>query len=181
VSPKILVNATENIILSDNRELHFEEDDRRLYGKLHAASCDLASASTYGTFILKKGWRAKPWSRGSIYLQQSAFVTAMITSYGRAFGNSHGWPKLPEVLFTAYDEEQRALHKAVIRLRNKVYAHSDAISYHVQPLRSDLHGDIERIPIFEFDLSQTRTLIEMCSIMVSTIHKMREDIKNKYP
>ena len=65
---------------SESRELFFEADDYKVYGRLDLASRDLSAAWDYAAFILKKGWKAKPWGRGSTYLQQSAFMTGMIVS-----------------------------------------------------------------------------------------------------
>jgi len=166
--------------MSTSRKIQLNEEDRRLYGKLHAASHDLAWAKSYGEYILKRAWQAKPWSRGSTYLQQSAFVTAMITSYGRAFSQSRGWPKFPQMFFDYYSSEQISLHYNIINLRNKIYAHSDAENYEVQPYISDYHSDIERVPVFEFDAQQTRMLIEMCEIIKLKICKKLYEIKIKY-
>jgi hypothetical protein len=167
--------------MGESRELHFDEADKRLYGKMHAAGYDLVSAKSCGLFILKKGWRAKPWSRGSTYLQQSAFVTAVITFYGRAFGQSYGWPKFPETLLAEYTADQLALHKAVLCMRHQVYAHSDSQSYSVRPWRSDFHSDIEQIPIFEFGPERTQALVDMCTLMMKAVHTMSEGIKSRYP
>ncbi|WP_152536171.1 hypothetical protein [Mesorhizobium loti] len=166
---------------SESIELHFNDADSKLYGKLHAARHDLAAAQSYGLFLLKKRWKAKPWSRGSTYLQQSAFVTAMVTSYGRAFGGSRGWPQFPKELLDAYDTAEGALHRNVIRLRHQGYAHSDSQSYFVRPWRSDYHTDIEQVPILEFDAASTQTLVTMSQKMMAAVGTAMHRIKDRYP
>ena len=66
-----------------------------------------------------------------------AFETAMIVSYARPFSANHvavqgGLPSLPnpEKAMASYSDEQAGLHKYVLELWNKGYAHSDG----------DIHG-----------------------------------------
>ncbi len=164
----------------DDYELFLDRKDEKLYGKLHSASWDLNFAAQHGSFIQKRGWKAKPWGRGSTYLQQSAFVTAMIISYGRAFGGSNKLSEFPKKLLDTYSSEEMKLHKSIITLRNKVYAHSDSESYSVRPWKSNFHSDIESFPIFEFDLTDTTVLIDMARIMMKAIRSEMQQIKSKY-
>lgn len=166
--------------MNDSRELCFTDPDHKLYGKLDAANQDLASTCAFGEFILKKGWRAKPWSRGTIYLQQSAFVTAMVTSYMRAFSKSRGWPKFPDELLNLYDQSEHALHERVRTLRDQVYAHSDSVSYEIKPWKSEFHSDITMSPVFEFPHADIETLQAMCWKMRAGIDGMMAAIKAKY-
>lgn len=97
--------------MGEHRELVFEHDDLKLYSRLDVARRDLHDSMSFGSFILKKGWKAKPWSCGSTYLQQSAFITSMIVSYGRAFSNSDGWGPLPESMRASFDLDESACIK----------------------------------------------------------------------
>ena len=55
------------------------------------------------------------------------YETTMITAYARPFSQSHGdTPKLTlSKLQIQLSEDQMALHKELLELRNKVFAHSD--------------------------------------------------------
>lgn len=168
---------------SDSRELFLLPDDHNQYSKLHSAAGDLSSASQYGSFIRKKGWKAKPWSRGHTYIQQTAFVTAMITSYGRAFNKSQGlgrWAKLPPEMLDIYDKEELDLHKMILTKRDKIYAHTDAETFTVRPWKSDLHSDIMSISSHEMAHSDIERLQAMCRKMMDHISVRMEKIKSTY-
>lgn len=166
--------------MNASRKLVFSAEDHALYEKLHASSQDLGSASSYGAFILEKQWEAKPWSRGSTYLQQSAFVTAMVVSYARPFTRSEGWPRLPNAFLEELNETEVLLHQRVLTLRHQVYAHSDSISYEVIPWKSDHHSDISRTPIFEFKHDEICILQNMCRKIRERISCRMSEIKEKY-
>lgn len=135
--------------MGEHRELVFEHDDLKLYSRLDVARRDLHDSMSFGSFILKKGWKAKPWSRGSTYLQQSAFITSMIVSYGRAFSNSDGWGPLPESMRASFDLDESCMHKKLIIDRNKLYAHSDSVHYPLTPWASSYHTDVIAFPMRE--------------------------------
>jgi len=166
--------------MAESYQLHFSDEDLRTYGKLDAAIQDLASASSYGAFILKKGWKAKPWSRGSTYLQQSAFVTAMIVSYCRAFTRSEGWPRLPKEFLDVYSADESHLHTQILDRRHKLYAHSDSVSYGVIPWKSDWHSDIQTHPVFELPHADILSLQTMCRKMVQIIKARMTEMKQAY-
>lgn len=166
--------------MPDSYELFFSEKDHKMYGKLEAAIQDLESASSYGGFILKKAWKAKPWSRGSTYLQQSAFVTAMVVAYGRAFTRSDGWPSLPKEILDIYEDKEAEVHARTMNLRHKLCAHSDSVNYGIRPWKSDHHSDIHTHPIFEVDHADIQTLQNMCRKMVSAISDRMSKIKEGY-
>lgn len=166
--------------MKENREITLSEDDAKAYGKLHAAHHDLSYCVSYALFILKQGWKAKPWSRGSAYLQQSAFVTAMITSYGRAFTKSKEWPKFPIKPEDVYDADELALHSTIMGLRHQVYAHSDPVSFDVRPWKSDYMGDIERFPLFEVSHENIEKLKNMAMKVRTEANARMQDIKSRY-
>jgi len=166
--------------MDDSRELFFSDEELAIYGKLHASFQDVLSASSYGDYILKKQWKAKPWSRGSTYLQQSAFETAMVTSYARAFTNRKGWPPLPAEFLKVLSETEMDLHYQILKLRHQVYAHSDSVSYDIKPWKSDHHSDISRTPIFEFHHDDIHVLRSMCKKVSTEIAHRMAEIKAKY-
>ena len=167
-------------VVTDSYELIFSEEDHRMYEKLHTATGDLSLAVSYSDFILKKGWKAKPWSRGSTYLQQSAFVTAIVTAYGRAFTRSKGWPSLPKEFLDVYDAVENRVHDDIMNKRHKLYAHSDSENYGVRPWKSDFHSDISKFVIFEIDHADICALQVMCRKMISTISVRMGEIKGRY-
>lgn len=164
----------------ESRELFFSPEDYKAYGRLDIASRDLADASAYGAFILKKGWKAKPWSRGSTYLQQSAFMTGMIVSYGRAFTRSDGYGYLPSDMLGLFDEDEAALHRSVMTQRHQVYAHSDSVSYPIQPWKSTYHSDIIQFQVLEMAYDDIRRLQGMCDKIRRACAEEQEKIKSRY-
>src|SRR5580704_19459236 len=102
-------------------EVRLGEDNAKLYSKLYVSSSDIAFARYCASILLKKGWHSRPWERrGTIYQQQSTFITALVTAYARPFTHSEGWPKLPSDLITIYDDRETALHGQLIKLRHSV-------------------------------------------------------------
>src|SRR5690348_1701384 len=90
-------------------ELILNKKDRNLHDKLLVSSDDIAIAQFCAGVLLKNGWHAQPWERrGTVYQQQTAFTTALITAYARAFTKSKGWPAFPPAL-CVYDDRESAL------------------------------------------------------------------------
>ena len=143
------------------------EQKQRLYERLYVADEDLGLARRYAQYLLKKGWHSAPSERrGSIYMQQSAFVTALVVSFARAFTKSYGWPLLPEGILP---EGAIALHKQLMDLRHEVYAHSDSKHHKVQPWRIDSEAltDVRGAPSLRF----TKDECEQITALIDEILK----------
>ncbi|MGY1890666.1 hypothetical protein [Pseudomonas sp. SDT291_1_S447] len=139
------------------------EEKQRLYERLYVAAEDLGIARQYAQHLLKKGWHSAPWERrGSIYIQQSAFVMALVVSYARAFTKSYGWPSLPAG-FLPEDHGATALHKRMMGLRHEVYAHSDSKHHKVQPWRIDSRAltDLRGAPFWRFTKEECEQITEL--------------------
>jgi hypothetical protein len=81
--------------------------------------------------LQKKGWYHLPFQRrGTIYQQQSAFTSALVTAYARPFTKSNGWPDFP-IELRQFDTRQTELHKHIMELRHTIFAHSDSKHYNV--------------------------------------------------
>ncbi|PPJ46736.1 hypothetical protein C0075_13930 [Rhizobium sp. KAs_5_22] len=166
--------------MDEHRNLVFSEEDIKLYSRLDIACRDLLDAMSFGAFILKKGWKAKPWSRGSTYLQQSAFVTSMVVSYGRAFSNSNGWGYLSKAMRASFDPDEASLHDRLMTDRNQLYAHSDSIHYPLTPWASSYHSDVmhfQERAVFPGDILK---LQDMCRKVIAACRAEQARIKAKY-
>lgn len=172
--------ALSGNVMERSREVFFDANDAKLYNRLDIACRDLEDAISFGSFILKKGWKAKPWSRGSTYLQQSAFITSMIVSYGRAFSNSSGWGHIPKAMYACFDTEEVSLHHRLIKDRNQLYAHSDSVHYPLKPYISDYHSDIIHFPVREVPHGDILKLQEMSRKTIATCRAEQARIKAKY-
>lgn len=166
--------------MAQSKRLTFSRQDQGLYEKLDASLRDLSDCISYGAFIIKKEWKAKPWSRGSTYLQQSAFMTAMVISYGRAVTRSDGWPSFPKAFLEHFDEQEAAMHARMKKLRDEIYAHSDAVSYPVQPWQSDIHSDIIQFQVLEMAYDDIRLLARMCRKLMDLCAQEQRRIKSIY-
>lgn len=170
--------------MESTHKLYMNKEDARVYGKLSAAEYDLSQASRYGRFILAKGWNVMPWSvdeMGETYLQQVAFITAMMISYGRAFTNSDGYGRFPIDILNVFDADERAQHEVFITLRNEVYAHTDSATYQVVPITNEGGvSDIMRVKHQHVDHDSIRMLIDMCKNMNETLAKKRKEIRSRY-
>lgn len=128
-------------------EFQLSEGDDKLYSKLYVSRRDIAFSQYCAGVLLKKGWHAQPWERrGTIYNQQAAFTSALITAYARPFTRSRGWPTIPPDLIDHTDQEA-TLHRWLIKMRHTVYAHSDSANYSIRRWRSGgFETDIEHVP-----------------------------------
>ncbi|MEJ2621750.1 MAG: hypothetical protein P8163_16280 [Candidatus Thiodiazotropha sp.] len=146
--------------------------DRALFDRLYVAQEDLRQAMSFASMILKKGWHFQPWEkRQTIYIQQSAYTTALVVAYSRPFTESRGWPKLPMRLMK-YNEEQKQLHKRVLSLRNEVYAHTDVAKRNLRTFEIDgTPSAIEALPAMRFTREETEMIIAMMHMAYESIGK----------
>ncbi len=150
------------------------DQKQKLYERIYVAAEDIWLARQYAKHLLKNGWHSAPWERrGSIYMQQSAFVTALVVSYARAFTKSYGWPSLPDGILPE-DQGSKVLHEQLIKLRHEVYAHSDSKHHKIQPWRldSEVITNIRGSPILRFTKDECERIIEL-------IDKIRERLMPK--
>jgi len=158
-----------NFLMSSSQD--FRGRDRSLYQRLHVAQEDLRQAAYFAEYILKKGWHSPPWERRwTTYMQQSAYITALVVAYARPFTESRGWPKLPKRLLT-YTAEQKFLHKRVMELRNEIYAHSDVAKRNVRPIAIlGRPSAIEKLPPMMFTKDETQMLLMMIRAVSNAIN-----------
>jgi len=153
------------------------EKIERLYKRLYISGEDLGMAAQFAAFILKKGWHFTPWERrGTIYLQQSAFTSSLIVFYARPFTRSDGLPDFPKKLLK-YNDTENSLHDTIIKLRHKVYAHSDDSSYKVQPFSfNGFPTAILGAPFFKLSISEVETLQHMIGMTIAEIYRELQEL-----
>jgi hypothetical protein len=148
-----------------------EDRKQKLYERLYYSAKDFVKARECACHLLKKGWHAAPYERrGSIYMQQSAFVTALVISYARPFTKSYGWPSFPSDL-AQLDQDNLRLHKQLIDLRNKVYAHSDSQYHKVEPFRigSQSIAHILGEPFYRLTRAECEQIISMIDTILNRL------------
>src|SRR5229473_82770 len=143
-------------------KIQLRDDDKKLYSRLHVSSLDLDFARYYVEILLKKGWHYQPWEkRGTVYLQQSAFMSALVVAYARPFTKSRDWPRFP-IGLKQFNAEEDKLHERMIALRDTVYAHSDSKNYSVTPWRTrKFSTDIVGAPALRIDAEEASLLRQM--------------------
>lgn len=151
-------------------------DDLNEYRKLDAACTNLQMVRDYGKVLLKRGTDKQPWSRGSVYVYQSAFVTAMLVTYGRVFTGEQTMMKFISI----YGEQERAQHKRFMELRHEVYAHTDKKSHQVRPLHGDHISDMKAFVWHNLPADRVTKLMEMCSKMIAAFQEKQFEIKRRY-
>lgn len=158
-------------------EISLNEKHKQLYEKLYVSGCDIAFAQQCAEFILKKGWHCKPWERrGSVYFQQSVYVTALVVSYGRTFTKSKGWPSL-QVELLGYSAAQMRLHKKLLELRHTVYAHSDSERYSIKPWNIEsISTDIVSEPLMMISPAEAKRFLKMTQKALSAFESRRKGL-----
>jgi hypothetical protein len=127
--------------------MHKAPQKKKQFERLFASTYDFSQANFCARFLLKKGWHSKPWERrGTVYAQQTAFVTNLIIAYARPFTKSRGWPDFPLRLIK-FDVEQQDMHKQLLRMRHEIFAHSDSEHFSFRPLdMGSYRTTIEHVP-----------------------------------
>lgn len=140
---------------------------QKLFERLHASNNDFYQALFCARYLLKKGWHSKPWERrGSIYEQQTAFVTTLIVAYARPFTKSKGRPDFPKRLMH-YDPQQCALHKQLLEMRHQIFAHSDSKHFSFTPIDfGGVNTTIEEIPFAVLSADDTEQVRGMINQLV---------------
>lgn len=140
------------------------EKMRQQHKRLNICEFDLTLARHHAQHMLKEGmflYRDK--ENVDLYYQQAAFVCALVVSYGRVFNSSDGL-SLFKKKQAHYDGDENKLHDELIRLRNKLYAHSDGDLFHVRTIGRGIN--IRRLPQYRIkkdDLELLLTMIEKLS------------------
>jgi len=158
-------------------EASLSKRDRALYEKLFASRGDIGTARSCAEFILKKGWHTYSFMRrGSVPIQQTAFTTTMIVSYARPFSAGRGNINFPNRLLR-YNEKEASFHARLIKLRNEQYAHSDASTISVRPLKGSVVKSIQSIRDLRFAAGELKLFIEMTTGLCNRIHERTEEIR----
>jgi len=154
-----------------------ESGDAKLYSRLHVSNLDLNFAQYCVGVILRKEWHYQPWERrGTIYLQQSAFMSALVIAYARPFTKSRDWPDFPRQLME-FDSDENILHDHMIKLRNTLYAHSDSHNYSVRPWRSGKFStDIVGAPALRMSAEEGALLKQMINKLQLAIRRRMSQI-----
>lgn len=104
------------------------ETEKREFRRWILSSIDLDQAIEWANIILENqlyeegGEEAQTISRG--------LQTSMVVAYSRPFSGNydreHTTGRLNDEFLEVYDDDEKALHNRIIRLRHQVFAHSDS-------------------------------------------------------
>ncbi|MBC9883703.1 hypothetical protein G8O24_41205 [Bradyrhizobium sp. INPA01-394B] len=157
-------------------EANLSPRDRALYEKLYASANDIGTATACAQYILKKGWHGYSFTRrGSVPIQQTAFTTTLIVAYARPFAAGRGNIDFPKRLLQ-YDDKEAAFHQRLLKLRNQEYAHSDASTISVKPLKGVIRS-IQSIRDLRFVPAELKLFLGMTAGLFSRIHERMEEIR----
>jgi hypothetical protein len=148
---------------------------QKQFERLFASRYDFAQANFCACYLLKKGWHSRPWERrGTIYQQQTAFVTNLIIAYARPFTSSKGWPAFPLKLVD-FNKSQKALHERMLQKRHEIFAHSDSRHFKFIP------GEyvIERVPFTVLSMVETKRVKEMTKILIKATSERIEQLQEE--
>lgn len=156
------MNATDSSLVKS------QENKKKQFERIFASRYDFSQASFCAHTLLKKRWHVYPWERrGSIYAQQTAFVTSLIVSYARPFTKSRGWSLFP-VKLAGFSEEQKVVHSSLLKRRNEIFAHSDSQHFMFEPWHSDeFRTTIEMVPSALICVQEARVIVSMTDKLIS--------------
>lgn len=143
------------------------------YKKLHISLIDLTFVQHHANHLLTNElFRGHEKGNEELYNQQTAFVSALIVAYGRIFTRSEELPKFPMALIQ-YTIEEQQLHDQWMKLRHKLFAHSDSESFHVLVGRSML---IKTIPMYHLKRDEVELALTMVEKLRTSIVKRINEI-----
>ena len=150
---------------------------KRQFERLFASLYDFGQANFCARYLLKKGWHSKPWERRkTIYAQQTAFVTNLIIAYARPFVESTGWPAFPSKL-TKFDAEQRGMHKRLLQMRHKIFAHSDSEHFSFQPEKfGGIRTTLQGVPFYVLSSDETERVKVMTDDLIKATNKKIDEL-----
>lgn len=151
-------------------EVSLDPDTKRRYSRLYISGMDLETAAYCLNTVIKKGWHHQPGRRGTVYQQQTVFTTTLIVAYARPFKHEHMRQELANFPF---NDDEQTLQKELMKLRDKVCAHSDDVMYSIRPWRAEgFATDIVGAPPVVITSEQACRLKDM-------IHKLQTYIRTE--
>ena len=161
------------------RQMQTLAQKKKQFDRLCASANDFRQANFCARYLLKKGWHSHPWERrGTIYAQQTAFVTNLIIAYARPFVLSKGWPAFPFKL-TNFTVKQREMHERLVQMRHEIFAHSDSLHFNFWPLDMGNYRTImEETPFAVLSAAETALIKVMTDNLIEfTSNKLNEVYK----
>jgi hypothetical protein len=154
--------------------------NRALYEKLYASIGVLNVAISCADVILKKKWHTYSFMRrGSVPIQQIAFTTALIVAYCRPFAlgrSGKGNIEISKKLIR-FNEKEAAFHARLLQLRNEEYAHTDASTIRVRPLKGDFIKSIDSIRDVRFSPGELNMFVAMTTGLVRRLQLRLEEVR----
>ena len=157
----------------------------RLYRRLYLARIDIDEARATLEELLSRRIplpRSKPPSPLLM-----ALTTALVVCYARPFANSRGQSEVaeksvPGALLRTYSSKEREFHEALLNIRNKEVAHSDAdiLDIAVQ-LYEDGDGAIFRNARAPFPRAALQALQRMLNKLEAAIEIRCEGLRTELP
>jgi hypothetical protein len=155
-------------------ELHLSPRDKAQYAKLHASVGDISIAKSCAQFILNKRWHTHSFMRrGNVPIQQIAFTTTMAVSYARPFSPGRGNLNFPKRLLQ-YSSKELLFHDRLLKLRNEEYAHTDASTISVRPLKHQFITSIQSLRDLCFSVKELEMFVEMTDSLIARIQTRLE-------
>jgi hypothetical protein len=151
-----------------------EPTNEKLYTKLTVSIEDLTLARRAARKLLASDWDFGPVRGAADYWEHAAFTCAMVVSYGRVFTTSNGMARFPDDLLN-YTQAEETLHKELKRLRDKQYAHSDAVSQEVRFSPSPVAA-VHKLPSYSLPREQLKCIDAMLGKVIENVEKRLAEV-----
>jgi len=161
------------------------EPQLRLYRRLWISSNDLREAKATIEEILKSNLPYPRRKEPSALL--IALTTALVVSYARPFVNSRGQSAVaertvPGSLLRVLTPRERELHNALVDMRNREVAHSDADVLELSiTLFPNGDGGVSRAPRHPLRRIELRALNRMIEKLTDEIERLCDGLRTQLP
>jgi hypothetical protein len=144
---------------------------------------DFKQAKEFAGHILKRKWQNDINETPVQSLEHRAFNTSLIVSYARPFHNNKNFKGEPESCLRkqvaeVLNENEIELHDRILRLRDNVYAHSNASAHRLPNFNYDLNIMIMQV-VENLSESEVRSLKSMTKKWIEYLGLERSKLKKR--
>jgi hypothetical protein len=146
---------------------------------LYLMSEELGETIRFAGALLKSDWVIDGAEHSS--LEVKALDLAVVISYSRPFKKNYGFDHVRDdidQLLSQYTPEQLELHKQIIDLRDREFAHADADAQDITVYLDGLFMFMKRVTRKPLERQKVQQLIEMIRLLLNSINKQIEAIRS---
>lgn len=145
---------------------------------LYVAQEELRESSEFAGILLNSGLLEQHTEEPSA--EHRALDLALVVSYARLFGSNFGYGRVEENkkrALAVLNPDEANLHAAIMKLRDREYAHSDAEANDIEVHMDDMFLYSKRIVRWPLGIDQVRQLAIMSEKLMASFHSQSDELR----